>query len=246
MPNILGQIIAEKRKELDRNKQLMPIEQLVSLITDERPRERFSEHVAARKELHVISEFKRKSPSKPMLNAVADVKKISSDYEMAGASALSILTDGTYFGGSAADLKAAREVSTLPLLRKDFIIDPYQVYESKVMGADLILLIAEVLDGPIISQLTHLAHQLGLEVILEMHSKSHLSKIPNEIDFVGINNRDLRTFEVDIETTASLQIYNVPLKWPGFYPTPLTGSVRVAFILQNRRIDSQMQDTGRF
>ncbi len=204
MPNILAQIIAEKRKEVDRNKHLLPIEQLASLIIDNGPRVRFSEQIAARKELHVISEFKRKSPSKPLLNATADVKKISGEYELAGASALSILTDGTYFGGSAADLKAAREVTTLPVLRKDFIIDPYQVYESKMMGADLILLIAEVLEGPIISQLTHLAHQLGLEVILEMHSKSHLSKIPNEIDFVGINNRDLRTFATDIQCSLEM------------------------------------------
>ena len=98
MPNILAQIIAEKRKEVDRNKHLLPIEQLASLIIDNGPRVRFYEQVAAGKELHVISEFKRKSPSKPLLNATADVKKISGEYELAGASALSILTDGPYFG----------------------------------------------------------------------------------------------------------------------------------------------------
>ncbi|MBK8110365.1 MAG: indole-3-glycerol-phosphate synthase [Saprospiraceae bacterium] len=171
MLNILEQIMAQKRKELDRNQQLLPLDQIVSMITESDARVRFSDQVAARKELHVISEFKRKSPSKPLLNVTADVKMIASGYEQAGASALSILTDGPYFGGSAADLKAAREVTTLPVLRKDFIIDPYQVYESKMMGSDLILLIAEALDAQTIAQLTHLAHQLGLEVILELHSK---------------------------------------------------------------------------
>lgn len=204
MLNILEQIMAQKRKELDRNQQLLPLDQIVSMITESDPRVRFSDQVAARKELHVISEFKRKSPSKPLLNVTADVKMIASGYEQAGASALSILTDGPYFGGSAADLKAAREVTTLPVLRKDFIIDPYQVYESKMMGADLILLIAEALDAQTIAQLTHLAHQLGLEVILELHSKSHLSKLPNDIDFVGINNRDLRTFTTDIQCSLDM------------------------------------------
>lgn len=207
MTDILGQILSVKLKELAEKKQVLPEVELISMITDCKPRVLFSESIASDGALHVIAEFKRKSPSKPQLNAIADVQTIPRQYEQAGASALSILTDTAFFGGTAGDLTVTRKATTLPVLRKDFIIDPYQVYESKMMGADLILLIAEALDANAIQTLTDLAHQQGLEVILELHSEGQLSKIPYDIDFIGINNRDLRSFETHIQSSLDLARY---------------------------------------
>ena len=152
----------------------------------------------------VIAEFKRRSPSKGDIFNAAEVVSTVTSYEQAGCAGISVLTDAPYFGGSLEDLKLARAAVNLPLLRKDFIIDEFQIVEARSAGADLILLIAEVLSKEEVFQLAKFARGLGLEVLLEMHSKDEVSKINEHINIVGINNRNLKTFEVDIDASIRL------------------------------------------
>ncbi len=141
----------------------------------------------------IIAEFKKKSPSKGIINAEASVESVTAAYTKYGASMISVLTDGPSFGGSAEDLKRAR-FNALPILRKDFILDPYQLAESRAMGADTILLIAACLEPSETRALAAGAHDLGLEVLLEIHEEKELDHLCEEVDVVGINNRDLKTF----------------------------------------------------
>ena len=153
----------------------------------------------------IIAEFKRKSPSKGWINQDADVVSIVQSYEAAGAAAISCLTDEPFFGGNFADFRKAREViKHIPLLRKDFIIDEYQLYQSKIMGADVILLIAACLTAEEIARYTSIAHDLDMEVLLEIHEESELSSICPELDVIGINNRNLKTFVTDIQHSLDL------------------------------------------
>lgn len=151
----------------------------------------------------IIAEFKRKSPSKGFIKKNADVNEITAAYTKFGAAGLSVLTDENFFGGSMEDLLQARK-SDIPLLRKDFIIDEYQVVEAKSWGADVILLIAACLTPAKVKHLAKAASQLGLEVILELHAEEELGHICDEIKLVGINNRDLKTFTVDIERSLRM------------------------------------------
>ena len=151
----------------------------------------------------IIAEFKRKSPSKGIINEEADVLKTTIEYTSYGASGLSILTDEFFFGGSSGDLVKAR-VNPLPILRKDFIIDEYQVIESRAIGADALLLIAACLQPRQVKGFAALAKDIGMEVLLEIHEESELEHICDDIDLVGINSRDLKSFAVD--TDASLQL----------------------------------------
>lgn len=151
----------------------------------------------------IIAEFKRRSPSKGVFLEGADAKAITTAYTRGGASALSVLTDAHFFGGSPADLAQARE-NDIPILRKDFMIDEYQVTEAKAMGADVILLIAACLSPGRVRALGALARSLNMEVLLELHTESELDHVCPEIDLVGINNRDLKTFEVDIARSLAL------------------------------------------
>lgn len=160
----------------------------------------------------IIAEFKRRSPSKGILNAYATVEEVTTGYFRAGASALSVLTDSTYFGGSPEDLKRAREINPIPILRKDFIIHEYQVIESKALGADAILLIAAVLDKAKIKKLADLARSLHLQVILEIHNVTEIKMINEAISVIGVNNRDLRDFSVDVERSVRM----APLLPPEF------------------------------
>ena len=153
----------------------------------------------------IIAEFKRKSPAKAWIYPGADVAKVVQSYEVAGAAAISCLTDEPFFGGSLADFEKAREtVKQIPLLRKDFILDEYQLYQSKMMGADVILLIAACLTKEEISRFTAVAHDLDMEVLLEIHEEPELASICPDIDVVGINNRNLKTFITDIRHTLDL------------------------------------------
>ncbi|CAG0926241.1 unnamed protein product, partial [Notodromas monacha] len=147
----------------------------------------------------IIAEYKRQSPSKGIINDHSLVSDVVGAYQTLGASVVSILTDTAFFGGGTIHLTQARDILTIPILRKDFIIDAYQVYETKAMGADLMLLIAEILTADQIEDLSALAQSIGLQVLLEMHSEAHLNKICDTIDMVGINNRNLDTFEVDLQ-----------------------------------------------
>jgi indole-3-glycerol phosphate synthase len=156
--------------------------------------------------VRLIAEIKRASPSRGPLRADLDPVALATVYEANGAAAVSVLTDCRFFRGSLADLRAVRAQTTLPVLRKDFVIDPYQVYEARAAGADAILLIVAALDARQLADLYDLARELGMDALVEVHSEAELGRaLSVEPAIVGVNNRDLRTFEVDLETTARLR-----------------------------------------
>jgi len=200
---ILDQIITHKKLEVELQKMTFPVTQLLQL-------KRMRPHYSLVKNLNIsnasgiIAEFKRKSPSKNWIKQEANVTEITAGYEQAGASGLSILTDNHFFGGTIDDLISAAEQVKLPILRKDFMIDEYQVIEAAKMGADVILLIAAVLSPQQVSQMAHLAHQNNLEVLLEIHNHQELDCLCDAVDLVGVNNRDLHTFKTSIQTSSGL------------------------------------------
>ncbi len=201
--NILEQIIANKAGEVAAQKKLVPIDCLIKSENFER--ETLSLKDALKKsETGIIAEFKRKSPSKGWIYADAQAGVIPAGYCLAGASGISILTDEKYFGGSPADIIAARPAVTCPIFRKEFVIYEYQIYEAKALGADLILLIAAALNIKQCKALAQKAHELGLEVLLEIHSEEELSHANEFIDMLGVNNRNLKTFVTDIQTSFDL------------------------------------------
>lgn len=153
----------------------------------------------------IIAEFKTRSPSKGIINGKARVEQVTSGYARAGASGLSVLTDSVNFGGDLSDLMKARMAHpNIPILRKDFMIDPFQIIESKAYGADVILLIASILTREQVHQMAVKAKDLGMEVLLEIHERAELDKISPSVDLVGVNNRDLKTFKVSVKTSRLL------------------------------------------
>jgi len=203
--DILQDIVDNKRIEVDRQKEAIPLETLLAMGSDQLDRDTCSMQKAlAASPSGIIAEFKRKSPSKGWLYPNADVADILPLYEQGGASACSILTDEDYFGGSLNDLQKARKLVNIPLLRKDFIIDPYQIYQAKIVGADAILLIAACLAKDECRELAKTAHSLGLEVLLEIHSSEELEYLNPDIDMLGVNNRNLGTFHTDINNSFRL------------------------------------------
>ena len=189
--NILDKIILDKRQEVASKKKLIPLSYLMKSPLLER--ESFSMSQSILDGSGIIAEFKRRSPSKQVINHKDSVIEVVSGYEKAGASGISVLTDTKYFGGSLDDLMQARDHLTIPLLRKDFMIDPYQIYEAKAFGADTILLIAAVLHPKEVTLFSKLAHQLGLEVLLEVHNEEELKRSDlDHVDLVGVNNRNLK------------------------------------------------------
>ena len=152
----------------------------------------------------IISEFKRKSPSLGWIHEDADVVAVTAGYSEAGAAGISILTDLSYFGGTPMDLMAARPQITCPVLRKDFVVDEYQLYEAKAMGADVILLIAAALTVVKTLELARKAHDLGLEVLLEVHNAEEIGHANEFVDLLGVNNRNLKTFEQSIQVSFDL------------------------------------------
>lgn len=209
--NILDTIVAQKRKEVAHNRELLSIQELEKLIDLNKPTYSLRKALADGHATGIIAEFKRKSPSKGIINAQADVTTVSKAYAQ-DAAGISVLTDETFFGGHANDLKAAR-INALPLLRKDFMIDEYQLFEAKAMGADVILLIAACLSREEVSRLAGRAHELGLEVLLEIHDETELEHVCDGVDMVGVNNRNLKTFQVDIETSLRL-VEKIPTNFP--------------------------------
>ncbi|WP_419868169.1 indole-3-glycerol phosphate synthase TrpC [Chryseobacterium sp. CT-SW4] len=153
----------------------------------------------------IIAEFKRQSPSKGIINDKAAPLEVASAYQDFGASGISILTDQDFFGGSFEDILKVREQINIPILRKDFMVDEYQFYEAKNIGADAVLLIAACLSPAQVSEFTDLAHQLGLEVLLEIHTEEELQHYRAGIDLVGINNRNLKDFKVDLQHSVQLK-----------------------------------------
>lgn len=203
--NILDQIIDHKRKEVADAKSLYPVKLLEQSIFFSSPAVSLKKYVQREDKTGIIAEFKRKSPSKGIINAYASVERTSIGYMQAGASALSVLTDKQFFGGSNEDLKTVRKFNFCPVLRKDFTIDEYQIVEAKSIGADAILLIAAVLSAVQSKQLTAFAHSLGLEVLLEVHDEEELKKnLETGADLIGVNNRNLKTFEVSLDTSKRL------------------------------------------
>lgn len=203
--SILDTIVAHKRKEVATKKELYPPKLLEKSIFMETPCVSLRTYVAREDLSGVIAEFKRKSPSQGEINPYASVERTTIGYMMAGASALSVLTDESFFGGSNEDLKIARQMNYCPILRKDFVIDSYQIVEARSIGADVILLIASILTPAEIKQFTQEAHALGMEVLLEVHDQEELERsLFSDIDLVGVNNRNLKDFTVDIRTSEQL------------------------------------------
>jgi indole-3-glycerol phosphate synthase len=201
---ILDKIIAHKRQEVAGQIELYPIKLLEkSIYFQARPVS--LKNYILRPDLHgIIAEFKRKSPSKGMINEFASPGQICLGYMQAGASALSVLTDTTYFGGSKNDLIIARKNNYCPILRKDFIIDEYQVIESRSIGADAILLIVDVLTDDEIKKLFGLARSLDMEVMFEVHDAHGVDRLPSDARIVGVNSRNLNDFSVDTGHAISL------------------------------------------
>lgn len=202
--NILDEIIRFKRKEVAERKALRSTKQLEQSAPVHAPVISLKASVSRNGATGIIAEFKRKSPSKGVINATAPVEQTTQGYREAGASALSVLTDAQYFGGSSEDLIAARSVNNIPILRKDFVVDEYQILEAKAMGADAILLIAAALPPKIIQQLAAFAHALDLEVLLEVHTEQELEESVAAVDLIGVNNRDLKTFTTDLDISKRL------------------------------------------
>lgn len=202
--NILDQIVFDKRKEVALRKALIPVKQLEFSVLFGRPTNALAGRLK-NSGSGIIAEHKRRSPSKSVINQNLNVQDVALGYENAGVCGMSVLTDSKYFGGSLDDLLVARASCNLPLLRKEFIIDEYQIVEAKAYGADVILLIAAILTNEEIKQFSELAKSLKLDVLLEVHNLEELQKsIMPSIDMLGVNNRNLKTFEVSLETSKTL------------------------------------------
>lgn len=203
--NILDTIIEHKRKEVAERKELYPVKFLEQSIYFGTAPVSMRKYIQREDLSGIIAEIKRKSPSKGVINAYISVERTSIGYMQAGASALSVLTDKQFFGGSNDDLTTARKYNFCPILRKDFTIDEYQIVEAKSIGADAILLIAAVLDPKQLKSLASFAHTFGLEVLLEVHNEEELKKsLDAGADLIGVNNRDLKTFQLSIEVSKRL------------------------------------------
>lgn len=211
MPNqasILDDIVATKRLEVCHNQAKVPLSQLQAQIQYADPPRGFEAKLAKAKPFGVIAEIKKASPSKGIINQNFNPKTFAQQYQQAGACCLSVLTDEHYFQGNNSYLQQARGACRLPVLRKDFIIDIYQVYESRVLGADCILLIAACLTDSELFDFHHIATNLGMDVLIEVHNKNELERaLLLKSGMIGINNRDLRTFNVSLNTTLSLLQY---------------------------------------
>jgi len=202
--NILDKIIFDKQREVVLKKSIIPVLQLENSVFFERQTISLSQKLRT-SSTGIIAEHKRRSPSKSVINHNFTVEEVVKGYENAGACGISVLTDGKYFGGSLDDLLLARASVNIPLLRKEFIVDEYQILEAKAHGADLILLIAAVLTREEIKSLSEFAKKLGLEVLLEVHNQEELEKsIMPTLDMIGVNNRNLKTFEVSLDFSKQL------------------------------------------
>jgi indole-3-glycerol phosphate synthase len=201
--NILEQIIAQKRKEVDDRIENVPASVLFKQALFDRPTRSLVDAICNLDKTGIIAEFKRKSPSKGVINNRNKVEEVTAAYTTFGASGISVLTDELFFGGSLTDLSVARR-NDIPLLRKDFVIEEYQLVEAKAYGADVVLLIAACLSPRDVQQLATKAKELHLEVLLEIHDASELDHVCNEVDLIGVNNRNLKNFEVNLEHSIRL------------------------------------------
>lgn len=207
-PDILKKILQRKQQEIAERSKKISLAQLQQLAEQADPVRGFVESIErklANGEAAVIAEVKKASPSKGLLREIFDPAEIAKTYEKHGAACLSVLTDQDFFQGHEAYLHAAREACQLPVIRKDFIIDPYQVFEARAIGADCILLIVAALDDNQLESLSELAIQLGMDVLVEVHDRDELERaLVLNLPLIGINNRDLRTFDTHLDTTLNL------------------------------------------
>lgn len=202
--NILDKIIAHKIEEVEQQKATQPIAELEKSPFFGREPVSLKKALLDKGASGIIAEFKRKSPSAGVINDQVSVEAVTSGYVQAGVSGLSILTDAVFFGGRNEDVQVARVLHKIPILRKDFIVDEYQILEAKAMGADVILLIAECLEKEQVVQLAKFAKSLGLEVLMEIHSAEQLEKLNPNLDLVGVNNRNLKTMVTSLEASYEL------------------------------------------
>jgi len=206
--SILTQIIETKKEEVARQKEKAPVAKLKNYPLFSRKCNSLKANLQRENSSGIIAEFKQKSPSKGDINFRVQVEEVTKSYVEAGAAGLSVLTDFEYFGGTLANLTKAREANPeIPILRKDFIIDEYQVVEAKAFGADVVLLIAACLQKEQAENLSKKAKSLGMEVLMEIHNAEELEKINDFVDIVGVNNRNLKTFKVDVETSVQLAVH---------------------------------------
>lgn len=201
---ILDTIVAHKHQEVAERKARVSIAGLERQIAGRQPVISISQRLLLPGQSGVIAEFKRKSPSRGFINQGADASIVTSGYVQAGASALSVLTDAHFFGGGEADLLLARKNANIPILRKDFVVDEYQIIEASAIGADVILLIAECLTAAELKHLAATARGLGLEVLMELHAADQLDKWNEHVGLVGVNNRNLKDFSVSLATSFEL------------------------------------------
>jgi indole-3-glycerol phosphate synthase len=203
--DVLGRIVARTRERLQEKKRLFPIERVLASAPTPGTRRPFARALADRRSVNVIAEFKRHSPSRGAVREDLHPVYVAQGYEIAGAAALSVLTEEEFFGGSIVDLQEARAATLLPTLRKDFIVDAYQVKEAWIAGADALLLIVAVLADLELRKLHEAATELGLEVLVEVHDRAELVRaLSAGARVIGVNNRDLRTLEVRLETSLEL------------------------------------------
>ena len=211
--NILDRIVARKRQEIESDKLRIPTVRLEESDNFFRECYSFRDSILNPTLTGVIAEFKRKSPSKGIINDKASVREVTNGYVAAGASALSVLTDKNFFGGRKGDLIEARKRNQIPVLRKEFMLDEYQVVEAKALGADIILLIAAILKPGEIQNFARLAKSLGMSVLLEVHNREELDRsLFPELDAVGVNNRNLATFDVSLQHSYDL-VQHIPVEF---------------------------------
>lgn len=203
--NILQRIAATKRREVEAMKRIIPEGMMRELAAacSHKPLD-----MSGRIKLSVrgiIAEHKRRSPSKGEISPMSDVNKVARAYASHGAAAMSVLTDTPYFGGSLEDLAVARKATpALPLLRKEFIVDDYQIYQARAYGADAVLLIASMISGEDIRRMNDLAHTLGMQTLVELHTLEELKSLPSDADMAGVNSRDLTSFNTDLRNAFNM------------------------------------------
>jgi indole-3-glycerol phosphate synthase len=199
--SFLSEIVERKRQRVEEAKRAVPLKALERRSHSHRLRK-----ALLREDINIIAEFKRRSPSKGVIRADADLKRIAQSYQAGGAVAMSVLTEEDYFSGSLDDLRAVKKFVDLPVLRKDFVVDEYQVYESAAAGADAVLLIVAALDDDALLRLRRLAEdELGMDALVEVHDRDEMQRaVACGAKLIGVNNRNLHTFDVSLETSLSL------------------------------------------
>ncbi len=231
--NILDKIIATKRVEVDRRKEKINIAELKASPFFGRTCNSLKANLLKPGISGIIAEFKQKSPSKGEINFKVKVEEVTNGYANAGVAGISVLTDYEYFGGSLENLVKARETNPeISILRKDFMIDTYQIVEAKAHGADVILLIAACLEKEQAELLAKKAKELGMEVLMEVHNAEELEKVNDFVDIVGVNNRDLKTFTMDIETSVRLSKL-IPGKFVKISESGLDSAKTIHYLREN-------------